>query len=198
MLQRQLVLTGIVVLFTSTAVAANGARTGSVRDNDFSYTWVDLGYELWEYDTGRSGDLDADALFARGSHALNEHFHLRGGLSFYSGDDNFDGQRLSVGVGFNTPLQNRLDLVLSGDLVHDNNDSDNENGLKLRGGVRHETTSQVELAGGIFYENIYEDLDELGLYGRTLFHVDDRLDFGADVRLGGDLFTLGLFGRYNF
>jgi hypothetical protein len=198
MLQRQLFLTSILVLFSSAAIAANGAQTGAVRDNDFSYTWADFGYELWEYDTGARRDLEADSLFARGSHALNEHFHLRGGLSFYSGDGNFDGQRLSVGAGFNTPLQDRLDLVVSGDLVHDNNDIDDENGLKLRGGVRHDTTSEVELAGGVFYENIYEDLDDLGLYGRTLVHVDDRLDFGADVRLGGDIFTLGLFGRYNF
>jgi hypothetical protein len=195
MLQRRLTL--MLLLLSLAAPAIQAAETAPVRDNDFSYTYMDFGYELWEYDFG-PGELDADSLFARGSYAVDEHLSLRGGLSFYSGDGNFDGQRLSVGAGFNTPLKDRLDLVVSGDLVHDNNDIDNENGVVLKGGVRHNTTTSVELAGGLFYENIYSDADDLGLYGRSLFRVDERLDLGADLRLGGDIFTLGLFGRYHF
>lgn len=195
MLQRRLMLT--FLMLSLTAPALQGAETAPVRDNDFSYTYMDFGYELWEYDFGPA-DLDADSLFARGSYAVDEHLSLRGGLSFYSGDGNFDGQRLSVGAGFNTPLKDRLDLSVTGDLVHDNNDRDNENGVILKGGVRHNTTTSVELAGGLFYENIYSDADDLGLFGRSLFRVDERLDLGADLRLGGDIFTLGLFGRYNF
>ncbi len=195
MLQRRLMLT--FLMLSLTAPALQGAETAPVRDNDFSYTYMNFGYELWEYDFGPA-DLDADSLFARGSYAVDEHLSLRGGLSFYSGDGNFDGQRLSVGAGFNTPLKDRLDLSVTGDLVHDNNDRDNENGVILKGGVRHNTTTSVELAGGLFYENIYSDADDLGLFGRSLFRVDERLDLGADLRLGGDIFTLGLFGRYNF
>lgn len=195
MLQRQFMFT--LLTLSLAASAAQAAETAPVRDNDFSYTYMDFGYELWEYDSD-GGDLEADSLFARGSYAVDEHLSLRGGLSFFSGDGNFDGQRLSVGAGFNTPLKDRLDLVITGDLVHDNNDIDNENGAILKGGIRHNTTTSVELAGGLFYENIYSDADDLGLFGRSLFRVDERLDLGADLRLGGDIFTLGLFGRYNF
>jgi hypothetical protein len=195
MLQRWFTLT--LSLAVLAAPAVRGAETAPVRDNDFSYSYLDLGYELWEYDFG-ANDRDADSLFARGSYAVNEHLSLRGGLSFYSGDGDFDGQRLSAGAGFNTPLKDRLDLVVTGDLVHDNNDIDSENGLILKGGVRHDTTTNIELAGGLFYENIYSDADDPGLFGRSLFRVGQKLDLGADLRLGGDIFTLGLFGRYHF
>lgn len=195
MLQRQLTLS--FLLLSLVAATVQGAETAPVRKNDFSYTYVDLGYELWEYDFG-ANDLDADSLFARGSYAVNEHLSLRGGSSFYSGDGNFDGQRLSLGAGFNTPLKDRLDLLVTGDFVHDNNDFENDNGLIIKGGVRHNTTTSVELGGGLFYENIYSDADDLGLFGRSLFRVGQQLDLGADLRLGGDIFTLGLFGRYHF
>ncbi len=195
MLQRQLTLSFFLLSLVATTV--QGAETAPVRKNDFSYTYVDLGYNLWEYDFG-ANDRDADALFARGSYAVDEHFSLRGGLSFYSGDRAFDGQRLSAGAGFNTPLKDRLDLVVTGDLVHDNNDIDNENGLIFKGGVRHSTTTSIELGGGLFYENIYSDADDLGLFGRSLFRAGQQVDLGADLRLGGDIFTLGLFGRYHF
>lgn len=191
-------ITAVSVFLLAGTVNGQAARTGDVRDNDFSYTWVDLAYDMWEYDAGRGGSVDADALTASASYALDEHISLRGGLGFYSGDGEFDGNRLSVGLGFNTPLQQGLDLTFTGDLVHDDNDIDDQNGIFLTGGVRHATTSELELSGGLFYEDIYDNLDDLGLYGQGLFHLNNQFDVGARLRLSGDIESIGLFGRYNF
>lgn len=192
-----------LIAFVSTlllAVVAQAQQTSSVRDNDFSYTFVDVGYEMWEYDFGRA-DVEADALVAQGSYALDEHVFVRGGLTFYDADYgpvDEDGNRLSVGLGFNTPLKQGLDLAITGDVVRDDNDSDEETGILLTGGVRHRTTAQLELSGGLFFEDIYEEADELGLFGQGLFHLNQQVDVGARVRLSGDIESFGLFGRFNF
>lgn len=198
----QLIAFASTLLLATAAHAQQGARTTDVRDNNFSYTYADIGYETWEYDFG-PGDLEADALVGQGSYALDEHIFLRGGVTFYEIDDvprniDDDGNRLSVGLGFNTPLKQGLDLVATGDIVRDDNDFDDETGLVLTGGVRHRTTSQLELQGGLFFEDIYEEADDIGLYGQGLFHANEQIDIGARVRLAGDIETFGLFGRYNF
>lgn len=192
-------MAAVCVFLLAGTVNGQGARTGDVRSNDFSYTWVDLGYDMWEYDFGPGDGVDANALTARGSYALDEHLFMRGSLGFYSGDGDFDGNRLSVGLGFNTPLKQGLDLTFTGDLVRDDNDAlDTENGIYLTGGVRHATTSDLELSGGLFYEDIYDNADDLGVYGQGLFHVNEQFDAGARLRLSGDIESIGLFGRYNF
>jgi hypothetical protein len=197
MLKKQLSLFAALLLVSPLAWSQ---QTGAVRDNDFSYTYVDVGYEMWEYDVGR-GDIEADALFGQGSYALDEHVSVRGGLALYDADygrEDENGNRLSVGLGFNSPLKQGLDLVVTGDIVRDDNDFDTETGLMLAGGVRHQTTAELQLSGGLFYEDIYDDLDELGLQGQALLNLNPQIDVGARLRLSGDLETFGLFGRYNF
>jgi len=112
-----------------------------------------------------------------------------------------DGTRLSAGAGFHTPLQQGLDFVTTADIIYDDRDfdpgnSDDEIGFELRGGLRHATTEQLELSGGLTYMDLYDD--DLGVYGQGLFKLTPVVDLGARVIVGGDRDTYGVFGRYNF
>jgi len=131
--------------------------------------------------------------------ALDEHLFLRGNVSLYDGDGDYDGIGLSGGLGFHTPLQQGLDLVITGDVLHDRievgNNKDNETGMRFAGGVRHATAPNVELAGGAFMWRMYT---EIGLYGEALFKVAERVSLGADIQFSGDYDVLGLFARVSF
>lgn len=198
MFKKTLLVSGIALAVAAPAMAEQ--RTSMVRDNGFSYTYGQLAYDRWDLDN----DLDIDALTAEGSFALDEHIFLRGSLGFYDGDGPFrtdvDGHRLSAGMGFHTPLQRGLDFVTSADIIYDEIDigrrDDDEIGFEVRGGVRHATTEQLELSGGLTYMDLYDD--DLGVYGQGLFKLTPVVDLGARVIVGGDRDTYGVFGRYNF
>jgi opacity protein-like surface antigen len=185
----------LAAAISSTAAMAQ-PQTSQIRDNNFNWNYAQFGLEFQDID-----GFDRTALYGRISHAIDEHLFLRGGLSLYDGDGDYDGFGLSAGLGFHTPLQQGLDLVLTGDLLHDRfevgNNKDSETGARLAGGVRHATTSQLELSGGLFVINMYDDTD-LGLYGEAKVKVTDKFDIGADLHLSGDYDAIGLFGRINF
>lgn len=190
----------LALAISATAVAQ--PRTSEIRDNDFNWNFVQFGLESQDWD-----GFDRDALYGRLSWALDEHLFLRGGLSLYDGDIDYRGMGLSVGLGFHTPLQQGLDLVVSGDILHDRyridppgpggSRSDNETGVKLAGGVRHATAEKVELSGGAFLLR-YDGENELGLYGEALVKVSDTFHVGADLQLSGDYDVIGVFGRVTF
>ena len=179
-------------------------QTISGRDNGFSYTYLQGGYEVGDI---ANPEADVDALFFEGSYAFDPNLFLRGGVNFYDGEldgrfsPDVDGERIHLGLGFNTLLQENLDLVVTGDVVRvradvDGGRSDSETGYALGAGLRHRTTDKIELSGGAFHEDV-EDSDT-GLYGQALYKLQPQVDLGARVAVGGDTGTFGLFGRYNF
>lgn len=200
MFKRTLIVSGIALAASAPALAAQQQQTTPVRDNGLSYNYAQLGYDRWDLDNG----FDVDAFTGEGSFAMDEHIFLRGGLTFYDGDNNssldVDGNRFYGGVGFHTPLQRGLDLVTTADIVYDDVDvgsaNDDEIGFDLRGGLRHATTDQLELSGGLTYQDLYDD--DLGVYAQGLFNVTPVVDVGARAIFGGDREKIGLFGRYNF
>jgi hypothetical protein len=196
------------------ALQAAEAKTSPVKSNDFSYNYAQLGYVMQDWD----GAFDVDAIDAQLSMAIDEHLFLRGQFQVFDGDFDVgfvdadtDGWLLGAGVGFNTPLADDLDLVVTGDLVHikyENdgyrvfgvrvaNVDDDDTGIRLTGGVRMRATQELELAGGLYLNDVGPQ-DDIGLFGDALLHLNDQFDVGAGVKLGGDLTEFGVFGRYNF
>lgn len=185
-----------------TPALADTAGTIPGRDNAFSYNYLQGGIDVGNL---RNPRADADTVYVEGSYALDRNLHVRGGLGYYDGDvrrgsGNIYGHRISAGLGFNTLIQDGLDFVASGDVVQvrakSGGSSSTDTGMDLRAGVRHMTTDRIQLAGGVFHENI--DRSDTGLYGEALFHVQNNVDVGARVQAGDDIGTFGLFGRYNF
>lgn len=202
MAARSTVLLAAPLALAISASAVAQPRTGEIRDNNFNWNFVQFGLENQDWN-----GFDRNALYGRLSWALDEHLVLRGALNLYDGDIDYRGLGLSVGLGFHTPLQQDLDLVVSGDILHDRyrvnppgpggSRSDNETGLRFAGGVRHATADNVELSGGVFLLR-YDGESELGLYGEAALKVSDTVQVGADLQLSGDYDAIGIFGRVKF
>lgn len=201
------------VLLVSFLLSAGLAQAETVRmlparDGNFNYTWLQGGFEFGRIETPRA---DVSSIFAEGSWALDEHLFLLGGMRFFDGDmhspgfsgsgPDVDGHRLQAGMGFNTRLDDGLDLVLAAQVIRvhasvEDHGSGSEHGFDLRGGVRYQASEQVELAGGAFLEDVARS--ELGFYGEGLYHLRPQLDLGVRLALGDDVSTVGLFARFGF
>ena len=212
MLKKTLLVSGIALAISAPAMAEQ--RTSAVRDNGFSYNYAQLAYDQWDGDD--AFDAELDVLTAEGAFELDEHLFLRGGLSFFDGDfgrGDLDGKQLYGGVGFHTPLQEKLDFVGSADIIYDDREfevttcnplvgcvtsdaDDDDIGFELRGGVRAAVADQIELEGGLSYYDVYDD--DITLYAQGLFKATDAVDVGARLLFGGDRESIGVFGRYNF
>lgn len=189
---------------TVTLASAESARTSSIKDNGFSYRYVEAGYITQDFD----GGFDWDGLGARLAWDIDEHLFIRGEAALFDGDLDYgfgtsdvDGLLIGGGLGFHTPLQAGTDLVLTGDLLLIDYDldqfgDDDDTGIRVTGGVRHRASDTIELGGGLFLENV--DDSEFGLFGQGMVKVADQLDLGAGIRLGDDLTELSLLGRYRF
>lgn len=178
--------------------------TSGVRDNGFSYDYFQLGYQNRDFDG--PGDFESDGIDAQLSHALDEHLYIRGEFQIFDYDydvgpfsDDGDGWLLAGGLGFHTPLVERLDLALSGDIVHVDTDNGDDTGFRLRGGVRHATTDQLELGGGAFFQDVDGLADsEFGIFGNAIFNINKDVGVGAELALGDDSDVFDLFVRINY
>jgi hypothetical protein len=176
-------------------------KTLAVEDNNLSYDYVEGGYFQQDFD----GNFDVDGLGVRLASELDEHLFVRGEFALFDGDVanalDIDGFQLGGGLGFHSPLKEQLDLVITGDLIYadydvENSGGDDEFGFRVTGGVRYEMDGKVDLTGGLFLEDIFEN--ELGVFGQGLFAVSEEFQVGAGVRLSTDIDELNLLVRYNF
>ena len=195
------------VVMVPGAGAQDGVRMLPARDANFSYNWVQGGFESGRVENPRGS---IDSVFVEGARGLDEHLFLLGGLTLFDGKvrhgpgsdrPEFDGYRLQGGLGFNTRLDRGLDLVLSGQVARvyadfDEGGSDAKHGVLMRGGVRYQASQELELSGGAFFESI--DRSEIGLYGEGLYRITDPLDLGVRIAVGDDVGTVGLVLRYGF
>lgn len=168
--------------------------TPAIADN-FSYNLIELGFTGTTVDD-QGGDLDAEGggLTLRGSAEFSPHvfgfFNLassRYELKYY--DEHLDIGRGALGIGFNYPLADRLDLVAGASLQRLRTetlvDTFSGNGyglhLALRGGA-----GRLEWHAGLEYSDFDFDV------GNQSFDVDDTM-FQAGFRYNfTPLFSLGL------
>ncbi len=159
----------------------------------FSYDLVEGGY----------GEIDsADALFVKGSKALDKKLYVLGGL--YAIDDrNVDGLYLEGGLGYHLPLSKQADLVMSGQLLYGDIDTPgggvDDLGAILRAGVRFTPADQVELEGNVAFssnDTLIDDGIGLDVYGRYFFNkqLSGALGLHSDTELDG----VSLSMRYTF
>ena len=197
-----------VALAISSLLAAGSlqAQTSApLADNGFSYNYAQVGYQAQDWD----GGFEVDVLEGRVAHALDKQLFLRGAFNFFDGDIkvgrfgdiDVDGWTIAGGLGFHTPLQNNMDLVLTGDIVRisydvDNVGDDDDIGFALSGGARLRSGDKLELYGGVFAQDV--DESEAGLFGELLVHASPGLDVGAELKLGDDLTQIGVFARFNY
>lgn len=187
------------VLFT--ALIAFSASAGA---QGFDYNYFSVGYQRLNLDDGFI-DVDGDGFGVDGSFAINENFFIFGSYGMGEFEEQgitVDVDTLSAGIGWHTPLTDKVDFVtgLSYEYVDvgaSGFGSVDENGYGLGVGLRFQASEAIELNGGINYID-YGDGDDTGFGVGLLYGVSENVDIGVSADWAEDSSAYGLNGRFYF
>lgn len=159
------------------------------------YTYGEIAYANTDYDHYGDGD----GFMLGGSYALSRNIHVLAAYEDTDLDHDADYNALALGIGFNTPLRPGLDLVGRARLISANLDQpgdDDETGFSLEGLMRVMVNPQLELNGGILYEDVFDDNTALELGG--LYEIARNVAIGASLVLSDDVTRFNLGVRFYF
>lgn len=175
---------------------------GTTHDRNFKYTYAELNYRMLDDD---DSDAEADGLQLRGSYAFDgvENEFLRSTFVFGSWsslEDDVDFDEWEIGAGYVHPISDKLDLVGTASLLHQEIDvgpaDDDETGFELAGGGRMWVAEQFELNGRLIYRDVFDDDFGIGVGGR--YHATEQLSLGADLEFVGDVDEIRIGVRWQF
>ena len=177
-----------ILLATTLALA-----TATAQAEPFTYDYVEGG--IGEVDSG-------DALFAKGSRALDKNLFVLGGVYALDFPQDVSGYYLEGGVGYHVPLGKQADLFMTAELLYADIDSHGDNddlGAVLRVGSRYSPAANLELEGSLAMSSndmLVNDGVGIDVYGRYYFskQFSAALGLHSDTELDGA--SLGV--RYHF
>lgn len=175
----------------STSLAAN---TG----NGLRYSYLEGGYRTLDLD---SPNADGDGLYLGGSFAATEYLFVSAEWSDLGLNRGVDVRTWELGLGFNMPLTDRLDLVVRGGYtdprVRTRFGNFDDDGYFAAGGIRTMVTEVIELNGALkFVDRDVTGSDTVLELGAQL-QVSPTLDIGMEIEIGDEAnqFSFGL--RYH-
>ncbi|MDH5344908.1 MAG: porin family protein, partial [Gammaproteobacteria bacterium] len=185
------------VLFTALI-----AFSATANAEGFDYNYLSLSYEQIDIDDGFF-NADGDGFGLSGSFEISESFFLFAGYSMGELESIVDVDQLSAGVGWHTPLSDKLDFVagLSYERIElsaSGFGSADEDGYGAGIGLRFQATDAVELNGGINYVDYGSDGDDTAFGVGALFGVTENIDIGVHGDWAEDTSTYGISGRFYF
>lgn len=177
----------------------------SAGAQDFDYTYFDVGYTRINLDDG-SFDVDGDGFGASGSFEVGEQFFLFASYGLGSFDEagaSVDLDTWNAGLGWHTPLADRLDFVadLSYEYVKlsaSGFGSVDDDGFGLGAGLRYMASDAVEINGGINYVDMGDGGDDTSFHLGALYALTDKIDLGLGGEWGDDSSAYTLSGRFYF
>ncbi|HJS21441.1 MAG TPA: outer membrane beta-barrel protein [Steroidobacteraceae bacterium] len=189
-------------------LAAALALPGMSRAAGLSYSYVEGGYAETEIEAD-GVDMDGEGYRVTGSLAVGPTYHIiaeysTAELEVENFDIDVDIDTLSVGFGYNRPINQRADVIgrilyVDSDVEVDSpffNVSGDDSGLGLQFHLRGQVMERVEAEGGIDYVDIGDEDTTLVLEGR--YWLTDALALGAGLRFGDDTTSYGVSLRFNF
>jgi hypothetical protein len=174
-------------LFGAIAVAALGAHNAAAAG--FSYNLIEGAYI--------SGD-DFSGFGVTGSVELTPEFFGQASIAALDGDAGLaDVSLLSLGGGYNFPINDMLDVVATASLKRAKVEGgDSEIGFGLGVGLRGRLLDQLELQGGLEYVDIVDGDTTLHFGGRWYFTPDFAAGLDVQDNDGGS--SLLFVARYDF
>lgn len=176
------------LLATSLVLAAATAQAAP-----FSYNYVEGGFG--EVDTG-------DALFVKGSAAVDKNLYVLGGLYAVDFDHGVNGTYLEGGLGYHLPLSKQADLFMSAQLLYGDVDVPGDHtdlGAILRVGARFTPVDKIELEGSLASSS--NDMlvnDGLGVDVSGRYYINNQLSVALGLHSDTELDGVSLGMRYNF
>jgi hypothetical protein len=159
---------------------------------DFDYSFVELDYRELNVD-----GPDADGFALRGSLAVHPNFFVFADYADVDFDGGADGESWRIGGGGHWPLSNAWDLFGKIGYAREEVENFDESGLFVAGGVRGLLAPKVEVDLGAEYADL-EPFDELTVFAEGRYNFTNQLAAGLLLRVGDDVTTFGISGRFSF
>lgn len=183
-------------LFLMSLLASSAA---AVADGP-GYSYIQGSYGQIEVD---DVDVDGDGFGVAGSAALTEHFHLFGGYSTADMGSGVDVNQLEAGVGYNHPVSDTVDVVLSLAYLSAEIDlpgpgSIDDSGYGLGVGLRGMLTPALEVNGELQFVDFGDGGDDTGFGAGFLYNFTEQFAAGASGDWTGDISSYQLNARFLF
>lgn len=166
----------------------------------FDYNYIEGYYGQVDFD---DLGIDGDGLGVGGSFAVADSFHVFGGYSMIDLDFGVDADELSLGIGYNTPISDVVDVVARLAYVRAEIDipgfgSLDEDGYGAGIGLRGMATPQLELNGDITYVDLGSGSGDTSFGAGFLYHFSDAFGAGLSGNWDDDATSYQLNGRLSF
>lgn len=189
-------------MWRSLMILALVPMSGAAFAEGFDYSFVEGYYGQMDFD-----GVDGDGMGIGGSFAVTDSIHVFGGYGTGDIDGGVDVSGLELGVGYNMPISDAVDVV--GSLAYISTEfefsdpllgslSVDDNGYALGVGLRAMASPAIELNGGITYAD-YGDLgSDTGFGAGFLYHFSESFAVGLSGDWADDVNTYALNGRFSF
>ena len=176
------------------------AAAGTAAAEDFSYDYLNLGYGVVDFD---DLDVDGDGIGIDGALAIADNYHLFAMYEMGDFDFNIESTAYHLGIGYNTPVSDRVDLVarLSYEYIEVDAPlvpSVDDNGFGLGVGFRFAASEKLELNGGLEYIDLSDSGDDTGLNAAALYNFNEVFSVTVRGDWTDDVSSYTLGGRFYF
>lgn len=167
----------------------------------FSYTFVEIGYDESDFDVRGVRDVDGDGLTVSGAFEITDEWHAFASYGSADLDFGLDLDAWAIGAGYVFPLRQDIDLYgrvlyLDWDFNVPGPANRDEDGLGLQARIRARVTNELELEGGIQYVDVGDA--DTSLQALARYHFSESLSAGVGLTLGGDIDGIGINARFSF
>lgn len=172
---------------------------------DFSYNYVQAGYQEIDIDDNLLGgfDVDGDGYFVGGSVELTDNWFVAGSYSSADFDFGVDLDQLLIGAGYHVPLNNNVDFYGKLSLVRleasaSGFGSESENGYAAEIGVRGMIGDRFELKGSLGYVDLDEGGDGTAFGAGLIYNFTNSIAAGIEMEFDDDARAYGIGLRLYF
>lgn len=174
--------------------------SGAGYAQTFDYNYVEGYYGQIDFD---DIGVDGDGFGLAGSFALSDSFHAFGSYSTADLDFGVDVNEFSLGVGYNTPISDVVDVVarlayVSAEVEASGFGSVDEDGYGAGIGLRGMATPQLELNGDITYVDLGSGSGDTSFGAGFLYHFSEAFGAGLSGDWDDDATRYQLTGRLSF
>lgn len=186
---------GALTLLSTLSLAAHAGN--------FDYNYGQVGFEMGDF----------GGLTLTGSFEINKDMFVIARYAALSNDDagfDIDYTDISVGAGYHMPINSKTDAVYTASFNSGEVDipsftilgftfpasTDDDTGLLLTAGVRHNLNANVELAGNIYHITTFDG--DTGFQGEARYNINNKMSAGLSFATGDYLDGLGLNFRMGF
>jgi hypothetical protein len=193
---RALLVTAVVLPPLSEAQETGTTRPQSPQ---FTYSYVELGYDETDYDT-RPFDMDGDGLTLSGSFEINDDWHAYASYGSSDLDFGIDLDTWTLGAGYVFPFKEDIDLY--GRVLYIDLNSDaplarpDDDGLGLQFRIRARLTDELEVEGGLQHVEVADS--DTSLQASARYHFTETFSAGIGITFAGDTDGIGINARYSF